>query len=119
MAKLLKSNPTTVRRVIKRDLGKIKRKKTKVHALKPTHIENRKTNARKLYEHHLAAGRDEYVVTIDEALFRVDDCKGTRSICCTRRGENIPLQWVCENKESLEASSWSLVQCRVVNRCHL
>lgn len=96
MAKLLKSIKITIHRVINRDLGKVKRKKTKVHALKESHIQNRQTNARKLYEGHLAGGRDEYVLTIDEALFRVDDFNGTRSICYVRHGENVPIQWVCQ-----------------------
>ena len=103
MANLLKSNKTTIHRVITRDLDKIKRKKTKVHALKESHIKNRKTNARKMYETHLAGGKDEYVVTIDEGLFRVDNCNGERSICYMQRGENVPLGWVCEKKERLRS----------------
>ncbi|OXA42121.1 hypothetical protein Fcan01_23158 [Folsomia candida] len=42
MAKPLKSTPTIIRIVIKRDLDKIKRKKTKLHALNENHIAFRK-----------------------------------------------------------------------------
>ena len=89
----------TVRNVIKQNLSKEKRKKSTVHALKPHHIENRKCNARKLYQNRLAGSRYEYVVTIDEALFRVDYCKGQRKICYVQQGEDVPQRWVCEQSE--------------------
>ena len=66
------------------DLGKPTRNKTKVHALNARHKQNRKTNARKLYEQRVAGGRAEYLVTFDEALFFVQDCNGTRRICYTK-----------------------------------
>jgi len=40
MGKLLKSNPTTIQRVIKRDLDKVKPKQTKLHELNVHHITN-------------------------------------------------------------------------------
>jgi hypothetical protein len=100
IANRLGTSRRTVGRIIKNVLGKVKRKKTQVHRLSPKHIQNRKTNARKLYEKHLAGGKDEFVVTIDEALFNVQDSNKGRSICYVRPGEDIPISWVCEKSES-------------------
>ena len=49
-----------------------------MHALKDSHKANRKTNARKLYEDHLAGEKSEFIVTLDEALFNLQDCSGKR-----------------------------------------
>lgn len=90
VAELLKSKKTTIHRVIKKALGKIKRKKTKVHALNTGQIKNRTANVKKIYDSHPEVGRDEFVITIYEALLWVDECKGMRSISYTRPGENLP-----------------------------
>ena len=42
ITKPLKSNPTTIPRVIKRDFKKIKKNQTKVQPLKDSHIQNRR-----------------------------------------------------------------------------
>jgi hypothetical protein len=84
MAKKLGISQGYVNRIIRKDLGKIVRRKVKVHRLKESHKKNRKTNCRKLYEGHLAGTRSEFVVTLDEALFFVQDCDGTRKICYTK-----------------------------------
>jgi len=70
-----------VRTIIKTDLKKKVYKKTKVHALEERHKVNRKRTCRKLYENRLAGNRSEYAVTLDEALFFLQDCNGVRKIC--------------------------------------
>lgn len=66
-----------------------------VHALKQSHKANRKTNYRKLYEGHLAGGRSEFVVTLDQALFFVEDCNRTRRICHTKN-KKLVSNYVCQ-----------------------
>lgn len=44
-------------------------------------------------------------MTLDEALFYVEDCKnGKRRICYVKRGQNVPSRWVLEKKESFQRS---------------
>lgn len=78
----------TVQNVISKNLKRIIKKKTKVHTLTPKHKQNRKTNCRKLYEERLAGCRSEFMVTLDEAWFYVNDCHGVRKLCY--RGINEP-----------------------------
>src|SRR5262249_50290958 len=84
---------------IKIHLNKKKRKKVKVHQLTPAHIQNRKTTHRKLYEKYLAGQRSEFVVTLDEAFFYIDDCHGKRRICYVKKSGNIPPNWVFPKKK--------------------
>lgn len=78
----------TVQKIIKKYLNRVVKRKAKVHALTPKHKQNRKTNARKLYERHLAGQKSEFVVSLDEAWFYVQDCQGERKLCY--RGLNEP-----------------------------
>lgn len=87
MAKRLKTSVHTVSKVIHEDLQGETRRKRLVHALKESHKMNRKTNCRKLYERRLAGRRSEFAVTLDEALFYVSDCNGTRRIYYTKPGK--------------------------------
>ncbi|UYV70687.1 FTSJ1 [Cordylochernes scorpioides] len=57
----------TINNIIHKDLELDTRRKGKVHKLTPFHMKNRATNARKLYEEHLAGSRSEYTATLDEA----------------------------------------------------
>lgn len=98
MARRLNVSARTVRRIIHEDLKKKTTRKRQVHSLQPRHIQNRKTNSRKLYERHLAGHRSQYAVTLDEALFWVQDCNGTRKICYTTSREEVE-KFVCPKKE--------------------
>jgi hypothetical protein len=80
MADKLKVSRRTIGRIIKEKLGKKVKKKTAVHALKPSHVANRKANCIKLYKDHLAGAKSEFVVTLDEALFYLQDCKNPSPI---------------------------------------
>ena len=88
----------TVRRIIHEDLGKVTRKKALVHVLKPKHVQNRKTNCRKLYETKLAGQKSEFAVTLDEALFYLQDCNGIRRICYVDSPEEVE-KFVVEKQE--------------------
>lgn len=55
--------------IIHKDPGKYTRRKLKVNALKASDKQNRKANLKKLYKNHLAAGKLEFIVTLDKALF--------------------------------------------------
>src|SRR5713101_3479745 len=102
IAKHLNMSLATVNRAIHQDLNYKTIKKRKVHRLNTQHKKNRKTNTRSLYEMHLAGLKSEYVVTLDEALFYVDDCYGKRKIGYVRKGFSVPDDWVFQNKESFK-----------------
>ena len=102
MSRKLKVSPRTIQRIIQR-LNKEKRKKAKVHRLTPAHIQNRKTNCRKLYEKVLAGQRSEFVVTLDEALFGLENCNGERKICYVKAGQQVPEDWVVDHENFFES----------------
>jgi hypothetical protein len=86
IAKRLNISPRTVRRIIVEKLDKKVKVKHRVHALKESHKQNRKTNSRKLYEGHLAGGKSEFVVTLDEAWFYITDCNSGSKIYYHKHG---------------------------------
>lgn len=100
MAKIIQSSTRTAGRIIHNNLGKNTKRKTRVHKLNVTQIQNRKTNSRKLYEGHLAGDKYEYMVTIDEAWIKLDYCNGKRKICYVNDGENVPNDWIYEEAEN-------------------
>lgn len=102
MAKRLKVSRRTVQKIITEDLNLRPRKKPKVHKLLPRHIKNRKSTSRKLYEKYLSGQRSEFTVTLDEAYFYLEDCNHKSKICYVRVGEETPLNWVIEKRESFE-----------------
>ena len=57
IAKLCGTSQSTIWTIIQKDLQRVTRRKIKVHSLKPSHIPNRKTTARNLYEKRLAGQR--------------------------------------------------------------
>ncbi|UYV74502.1 PGBD5 [Cordylochernes scorpioides] len=73
---------------------------SKVHKLTPFHMKNRATNARKLYEEHLAGSRSEYTATLDEAWMYVTYCNGIRKIYYIKRGNQVPDNWVHQCSET-------------------
>lgn len=100
-----------VNAIIHKDLWKTVQRKAKVYAPKPSHIANRKTKSMKLYEGHLAGkSLTEFVVTMDEALFFVQDCKRERRICCTKDRKRVSY-YVCQKKEKFSD------RCMVVGSC--
>jgi hypothetical protein len=99
IAKSLHTSFSSINRVIHNDLGEKTCRKTKVHALNAIHKANRKTNCRRLYEQHLAGGKSEYMVTLDEAWLYLDYCNGQRKICYINSGEQPPENWLRYCKE--------------------
>lgn len=91
---------TTIRNVIKDELGMKIKKKVKVHTLTEPQKANRKTNSRKLYENHLAGDKSEFVVTLDEAWLYINECTSTREICYVKQGQTLPGDWVLQCKEN-------------------
>ncbi|UYV72820.1 hypothetical protein LAZ67_10000887 [Cordylochernes scorpioides] len=90
----------TINNIIHKDLELDTRRKGKVHKLTPFHMKNRATNARKLYEEHLAGSRSEYTATMDEAWMYVTYCNGIRKICYIKRGNQVPDNWVHQCSET-------------------
>ncbi|CAG7724043.1 unnamed protein product [Allacma fusca] len=71
IAKKLDTSHTTVNKIIHGDLVMQTRKKHRGHTLKDSHTQNRKTNARELYERHLAGKRSDFAVNLKEAYFYI------------------------------------------------
>ncbi|UYV73899.1 ANKEF1 [Cordylochernes scorpioides] len=90
----------TINNIIHKDLELDTRRKGKVHKLTTFHMKNRATNARKLYEEHLAGSRSEYTATLDEAWMYVTYCNGIRKICYIKRGNQVPDNWVHQCSET-------------------
>ncbi|UYV79179.1 K02A2.6-like [Cordylochernes scorpioides] len=90
----------TINNIIHKDLELDTRRKGKVHKLTTFHMKNRATNARKLYEEHLAGSRSEYTATLDEAWMYVMYCNGIRKICYIKRGNQVPDNWVHQCSET-------------------
>lgn len=90
----------TVNTIINRDLQLEKRHKGHVHKLLPSHINERKTNSRKLYEGHLAGDRWKFIVTLDEAYIYLSDCNKPRAIFYRPRGTKNFQRWYTECRES-------------------
>ncbi|UYV82957.1 CAPN1 [Cordylochernes scorpioides] len=90
----------TINNIIHKYLELDTRRKGKVHKLTPFHMKNRATNARKLYEEHLAGSRSEYTATLDEAWMYVTYCNGIRKICYIKRGNQVPDNWVHQCSET-------------------
>jgi len=93
---------STICKIIHRDLNLTTRKKYKVHKLNAKHKKVRKTNSRKLYEAHLAGGKEEFAVTLDEAMVYVEENNRQRSICYVEAGKPTPPSWVLEKCESFK-----------------
>ena len=100
VASKLGVSQASINRCLHEDLQLIKCKKRKVQALTAVHKKNRKVNSRKLYERHLAGNKAEYVVTLDEAYFYLNNCNGERKICYLRKGEKAREEWLVYCKES-------------------
>ncbi|UYV79057.1 hypothetical protein LAZ67_17000951 [Cordylochernes scorpioides] len=96
----------TINNIIHKDLELDTRRKGKVHKLTPFHMKNRATNARKLYEEHLAGSRSEYTATLDEAWMYVTYCNGIRKICYIKRGNQVPDNWVHHAPKLFLKVSW-------------
>lgn len=91
---------TSIQRIIKR-LGKRVAFKTTVHSLNSKQMANRKTNSKKIYQKYLAGHRSEFVVTLDEAMFYIQNCNGKRKVCYVKKGEKIPENWVVQKENFL------------------
>jgi len=90
----------TVNTIINRDLKLEKRHKSHVHKLLPRHVNERRTNSRKLYERYLAGEKWKYVVTLDEAYVYLSDCNKPRAIFYRPRGTKEFRKWYKESRES-------------------
>lgn len=98
MAKKLGVHQSSISRAISRDLGKSKRMKLRLHCLTSENKQNRKTNARKLYD-TMQMDQLEFMVTLDESVMcLVKDNNKTRH-CYLKRGQQLPDNCLIESKE--------------------
>ena len=99
MARKLGVSQQTVSHTIKHKLKKIKRTKFKVHALTSSDKQNRKINARKLYD-MLSLDKLEYVVTLDEVVMYLIKKNNQTQYCYLKRGQELPDNCIVPSKES-------------------
>lgn len=99
IAKKLKCTKSSVFRVIHQDLAKQKRKKTKVHAMKPVHMQKRWKRFANLLQTDLTKENLEYCCTLDESWLYLQDCNRKRDICYVDKGEKVPDDFVFERHE--------------------
>lgn len=90
----------TVNTIINRDLKLQLQHKRRVHKLLASHVRERRTNCRKLYERHLAGDKWKNVVTLDEAYVYLNDCNKPRAIFYRPRGTKDFVKWHRECKET-------------------
>jgi len=95
-------SPRTVRRILAKSKLELRRKTT-VYKLKLAHMQNRKTNCRKLYRNWISGNKWSYVVTLDEAMFGLHNTNGQRKICYIPSGQDVPEDWVV-NKDNFSVS---------------
>lgn len=99
MSRKLGVSLTSVNRSVK-ILNKKLRYKTKVHQLTSKQKENRRRVCRKFYENYLKKGNSEFVVSLDEALFSLQDVNGQRRIYYDLATEKNPSKWAYQHKEN-------------------
>ena len=100
MAQKCQVSQRTINKIIHKDLKLQKKFKSKVHALLPKHVAERRTNCRKLYENYLAGNRWQFVVTLDEAYVYLSDCNKIRAIYYRSSEEKSFPVWYRQCKES-------------------
>lgn len=84
---------------INNKLGKITRKKLKVNVLISVQMQNRKTNARKLFD-TMALDNVEYMVTLDEAIMYLVLENWHTDHCYLKRGTQSPDDCIIASKEN-------------------
>jgi HTH domain len=99
IARQLQVSRRTVQRGIK-ILKKTIRRKTKVHQLTDAQKKNRLRTCRNFYRNYLTRNKSEYLVSLDEALFCLQDCNGQRRIYYSTGAEKNPPKWVLPRKEN-------------------
>jgi hypothetical protein len=100
MADRLDVSLGTVSHTLHHQLNLEKVVKARGHFLTEAHQKERKCNARKLYERHLAKQRWMYVVSLDEAWIYLSDCGKPRAIMYREKGAKNFRRWVRVCKES-------------------
>ena len=95
---------STISRAIKSKLGKKTRVKLKVHSLTDKNKENRKKNARKLYD-LMPTEQLEFMVTLDEALMYLSNDNHRTKHCYLKPREVLPDNCLVSCKESFPKSA--------------
>ena len=104
MARKLGVSQTTICVAIKQKLGKRTRVKRQVHALTTENKDNRKKNARKLYN-MMSVEQLEFMVTLDEALMFLSSDNHKTNHCYLKFGETLPENCLVSCKESFPKSA--------------
>lgn len=86
VSRRVKVSQASVHRAIK-ILGKKKRRKIRVHQLTEKHKKNRRRTCKNFYVNYLTNKKSEYLVSLDEALFSLQDTNGQRKVYYTTNDE--------------------------------
>ena len=100
IAKRTGVSQSTVYNIIHKNLRLQRRHKGRVHKLLGRHVQERKTNCRKLYEKYLAGEKWKFVVTLDEAWVYLDNCNKPRAIYYRPIDKQPYQKWAKECRES-------------------
>ena len=81
------------------DLQLKRTKKMKVFTVTDKQKANRKKNSWKLYREQLAGKKHEFVVTVDEAWFTLNEANSGSEFHYKKKGENPSSKWILQRKE--------------------
>jgi len=93
-------------------LKKKLRRKIKVHQLTENHKKNRRRTCKNFYSNYLTEDKSEFVVSLDEALFSLQDTNGCRKVYYETIGEKNPQSGHTNIKKTFVKSSWLLCNLR-------
>ena len=99
IARKVKVSQSTVKNAIK-VLKKKLRRKTRVHQLTEKHKKNRRRTCKNFYSNYLTKGKSEFVVSLDEALFSLQDVNGKRKVYYDLVNQKNPSKWAFQHKEN-------------------
>jgi hypothetical protein len=99
MANKVGISQTTVHRVIKK-LNKRIVRKARCHILTEKHKKIRRRTCKLFHQNYLTEDKSEFVVTLDEAMFSLQDTNGRRSIYYELKTEKNPRRLVVNRREN-------------------
>ncbi len=81
-------------------LKKKLRRKTKVHQLTPKQKKNHRVACKNFFLNYLKNDKNEFLVSLDEALFSLQDTNGSRKIYYDLDTQKNPSKWAFQQKEN-------------------
>jgi len=83
----------TINKAIDESLGKVTRRKSRVHQLSDRLIRKRLSAAKEVLREEILPERMQHLVTLDESWLFLDDCNKKSPICYVDAGDHVPENW--------------------------